>query len=1004
MKQTVDARISYRKMRTRENSGQTLEARALFERIRNFQNSSGNSQITGTRHASELLEALRQAESIIHIHPCEDGVGAHEGVNFEEEIGGNLASLRGVGETPSGTWGTWGAWLLVIAQGYVAIASSCKDQDDLVRVNAEKKASATFQRAAAVYDSRAHSGSADVGLSSSLFDLGCLIAKYHYEAAVGLIGCEATAPVVQRRSLHHCSEAVRHGEYALECSTSAGTSGESPYLGSLESTIEIRTMLHHVRVIQADCMVAAGMLVDASRVLGMLPDWSKAKEHTLWYSEELLVRMRLYVGSDMSDAFDGTLRELGLLLRAAGPDVFRPEDRVFLAKRLGGVLEGMMRRFDGRIGSERGHSLDAVLFFVKVAPDEGIEALLGVVLEGLRGENDKANIALEGYLWAEFLCDIMVMGNVCGLVRTRGRDVVDVVSVFQIAASRVFVVGGVDMSIRFWQMVMQYGPESQKQWGFAMLYALQVYKTYVLGDGEDGQVGKSYCALDEATKAHPFVMVVRLFHLKEKNGERGENGLEAEGGEDRKAALTGLLKDIASSAETNAPAWTKEYVLAVHELYDNVLRLDEGSAEGVLERFLQMDHHWAAVDAMATDAHAAAADADRRYEDLHSIHARDCTGDLLRKTVSALHVVMVSVNEHPDDCQQKLWDVGMRLAKTGLKLVERDDCEYKDVRHVLEDLHGRLCLLSCNAQLDALLLAEATNGAMQVAGGLDAIRHDLEGLLHTDGIIQLPIKLVAFRYALLSGSFEMLNPGDFPGILQQTGSDECFVELVCVHLRARRNGSLDQYLEIFQYVVDNIDGGLEAMLLSLALGGGAVGTNTAYRVYAMAMRHLDNVPTALGEAIMATNEITPFLAAKVCMIQPHLAGFICDWNEHGEDDESEAGDGDEDEENVEGAGIADNAEDEEEDTKPGQSEEDEIEEFTTKSDPPPSPSLDEIESPPTATRKRKLSAAGHVISDLINDLDPSEGLDVQARRGTSHDERQERAAPWINWIKRVFSP
>jgi hypothetical protein len=35
---------------------------------------------------------------------------------------------------------------------------------------------------------------------------------------------------------------------------------------------------------------------------------------------------------------------------------------------------------------------------------------------------------------------------------------------------------------------------------------------------------------------------------------------------------------------------------------------------------------------------------------------------------------------------------------------------------------------------------------------------------------------------------------------------------------------------------------------------------------------------------MSTNETAPVLAAKICMVEPHLAGFICDWNEDvGED-------------------------------------------------------------------------------------------------------------------------
>jgi hypothetical protein len=68
---------------------------------------------------------------------------------------------------------------------------------------------------------------------------------------------------------------------------------------------------------------------------------------------------------------------------------------------------------------------------------------------------------------------------------------VDVVSVFQVASSRAFVAGDVDMSITYAQLVQMYGPASRRQWGYAILYALRVYKAFVFPkvEQEDGARG-----------------------------------------------------------------------------------------------------------------------------------------------------------------------------------------------------------------------------------------------------------------------------------------------------------------------------------------------------------------------------------------------------------------------------------------------------------------------------------------------------------------------------------
>ena len=969
----------------------TLDAMALFERIRSSLNQKGSK----IADSSELHELLRRAELLLDIEICREG-GMGETCDGRGKLG-----RGGEGE---------GAWPLLLAKGHLAIAASCTEREDLIRVNAEKKAMAVFQRAFAKSSSQ--------GCATwSIFDLACLLAKHHYETAVGLVAGESMGQALQRRALHHCGESVRYGECALQSSTCADQAG------SLESTVEIRTMLHHARVMQADCMVAIGMLVDASRVLGMLPDWSKAREHMVWYSEELLVRMRLYVGSDMSETLAGSLKELGLLVRGASPDDFAADDRLFLGKRLGRVLEGMMRRFGGCVGGGRSQCLDGVLFLVEAAPDVGVEALLGVVSDGLQGENDSPTVTLDSYDWSKFLCDVMLAGSVRRLVRTRQSAMEDIVSVFQVASSRTFVVGDVDMSITYAQLVQMYGPESRRQWGYAMSYALQVYKAFVFpkveqedGARDDGamvQAQESFQVLDEATRSHPFVMAVRLLHLKErraitqqrdvykKTAGDGDDGDEI--GEIDEAATAELREAIATAATRGPPAWSRDYTCAIQEIDSSILQMEQADGDGILERLIRAKDPCQALDALVVDARAAAEEADRRLEALHSEHAQDNPRNLLRMIMIALQVVMVSAMEHESTEEAvELQEVALRMARVGLKLIGSGGCGSENAKGVLDKIHFRLRLLSCNACLDALLLRELGDGDTPLDQGLQAIRLDIEELAAAIHDMDLPIVLLALRYALLSGDFALMKPGDFPIVWQLIGSEEHFLELISVHLRALGDRPVESYIELLQFIVENISGGLEAILLSLALSGDGMSLSAAYRIYATAIRHLVNLPPTLGEAIMSTNETAPVLAAKICMVEPHLAGFICDWNEDvGEDGhEDDLGEDAEDGEEPVDLDDLDDLDDleEEDDDK------DEIEEITTKSmHAQPSPSQEEIESPATETRKRKLSAAGHIISGLLDDLassDDATGVG-RARRDATRDQQ---AAPWIDWIKRVFSP
>jgi hypothetical protein len=155
----------------------------------------------------------------------------------------------------------------------------------------------------------------------------------------------------------------------------------------------------------------------------------------------------------------------------------------------------------------------------------------------------------------------LLVESVLGLVRARQSTMVDVLSVFQVASSRAFVAGDVDMGIRYAQLVQLYGPASRRQWGYAILYALRVYKAFMIPYGElqdgledDGAIERAqeaYEVLDEESRSHPFVMTVRLLHLKERCAvsRKGEDTLResSDGGATGTTGTTGMMQRRPSS-------------------------------------------------------------------------------------------------------------------------------------------------------------------------------------------------------------------------------------------------------------------------------------------------------------------------------------------------------------------------------------------------------------------------------------------------------------------------
>ena len=766
-------------------------------------------------------------------------------------------------------------------------------------------------------------------------------------------------------------------------------------------------------------------------------------------------------------------------------------DRAFLATRLGMVLHGAMQMVEGGgsdecvgpmgvvgaigVGSGLEELTGAIEFFVGAAPDVGVAALVGVV-DGL-GESDGS-----GYAWTGVLCAVMRMGRVCGAIKERvgelvgdGGRAVDVVGSFRAAAARTFVAGDVNTSITFSHLVMQYGPESQRQWGMAMLYALYVHEVYarctgrggVSADGSDsdcrGQkvrvdMEQAYAALNDATKEHPFVMMVRLFELKEQG--------------DHDSDIAQLVDSIVSAASRDPKAWPREYVCALNEIDGSIMvpvTNDEAAEGGPLEVFLRtvrkMECGLMGCDMSAFKAfaelvrdgtmRAAYEDALQQLKELASSRRSDA--GLQRKIAGVVQVVMVPYARLESSAEARavededfsdpngpteaatlemLRPTFVAFSRSFILLLRSSKCDHlegyvRDLERVLahlavKEFHGRLSALFTDTVASGRVNGEKRKALSEPFSDILRVRNSTCG----DSSLCLSCDLAHFSYDLASrwplGRVDALGgmeddpryAYDLHGILHTMG-DEFFVEFISVNMRLFGIGV--KHVPLLQYVADTIHGGLEAIVTSVARSHGAGGSDDmgsiiAYSIYSIVIQRLKNVPPSIGEALMVTEETTPQLAIKVCHLEPwKYGGYICDaWNEGCGNDEEEGGDtGDSGGEASTGSegGSTSESEDESESSES-------IEAVTTRSLPRAhSLSQEEIESPAT-TRKRKLSAAEHVISCLIDDLAVSSGEYGQCTRGENHpwteylpartaeehSEQADRASPWIKWVKRIFSP
>jgi hypothetical protein len=869
------------------------------------------------------------------------------------------------------------AWKLLVAQGYLEIAQhAASKENEILRINSERKVHESFL---SLQDSAQMQEKSDI--MRSLFDLACLIAKHHYEMAGGE-DIDASDgfdmdPSLSRKFLYHCSQAIKYGEYALDSSN------------VLEEEIEIRTMLRHARVMQASYMVDCGMMEDARRTMGTLSDWSRSSEHAIWYIEELLVRIKVNTMSGVSRKVEESLREMGSLLRSSpGLERSSEEDESSFSNRLSRIFNRVIRVF----GSQRKSNaslVDAILFLVQSAPDVGAEALVAIVLRlPMEHEDVEHDIA-----WMNLLTSIFLSSTVSPLVLKRENS--DILHVFHAQSRAMFVRGELELCIKFWQLVLHYGPESRRQWSLLLLYALHVYtENRVLSE----QCRQGISSGEVTT--HPFGRAVQLLELMDGSDETNHLRLDLE-------------KQIVSEIHEKPSEWTNDFLYAVQQLSVPESNLYEAARE----------HYWTDTIYQATEeimSRPVGVKRDLeafidRYEDMSDTWAKDRSGfiedaekavsdasrassmvrlppegaSLMKKIVKSIIILLKADSKR---LPKTLRDVALQLVEIGLSVPYAG---YSTNR--LKDLRDHLRILSCNDQVDEIV-SKDTLCASAITGVCETLKESISPDVPTEQPAGQPTALlVSFRVALLSGDEDHILTGI--GHVIESMGHEFFLEFISAHLWVvlRQETNIDSKLVVplLQYIVNHINGGIEKIILCIASIHDDMAALTAYRAYSRIVQHLNNIPTALGDVLVAWSEDVPFFGAKIFFLEPWKFRYYIQ-----EDDDEEEEEEEEREEMEEDSGVGEGGDKQVEDDEGGDEDAKMGSEYTgdiacldSRSSVPLSVSHESL-----STRKRKLEGADQIISSLLDDIAPAAGT------ASEHSSSPADRAPWIGWIKRVFSP
>lgn len=572
------------------------------------------------------------------------------------------------------------------------------------------------------------------------------LAEYHYEAALKLSEVKVPDKLddlhsVSRKCASHCREGLLLGEQGLQL------------LGTLEDSAQVSFMLHHLRLLLAVALTNLGDLKSALREVTLLPDWKNGlDEYQQLGFDQLLLQVRIHAMLGKADLCCFYIHELASFLLST-----KLSSTNGLKDRLSDAFVDVFMHWKVELGN---NSLVDSLVVLMKSSTMGVEATLDI-FKMLPKWSETGQLAVR--VDTSLILEVISCNDVCNLILQNPDHRPLCWSIFQKLASDMYLVGRVDEAIVFQQACLHYGPESKRQWSFALLFGLYTSQ-------RNFKMAKQ-CQLElrGSIKEHALVTCMKIIGRQE-NPESEDNAEHIMSSE--------ILQD--------SSVWNAEYLhaikeIAVHYNLDDFIRsedhidvylgqLESGALLAMTDEIMDMIE--AAVEESLHVAQSVASKSKRTSSKI----INQCLAQLQGTLDIALSKHLV------DEYYIRLLTAAHGFVRAALCALAvnppSSDDNISSLIDVLNIKEAHILMLLCHQYLDFCLAGESVSTYVDM---LRDMIEECDQMPLVDSDCEKALSIIKLRLAIFMGDNDAMNQGSLEFIESIMG-EASFLDFLCLHL------------------------------------------------------------------------------------------------------------------------------------------------------------------------------------------------------------------------------
>ena len=572
------------------------------------------------------------------------------------------------------------------------------------------------------------------------------LAEYHYEAALKLSDVKVSDNLddihsISRKCASHCREGLLLGEQGLHL------------LVMLEDSAQISFMLHHLRLLLAVALTNLGDLKSALKEVALLPDWKNGlEEYQELGFDQLLLQVRIHAMLGNDDSCCLCIQELASFLSLKNISSMDG-----LKHRLSDAFADVLKHWKRELGNNG--LVDSLVVLMK-ASTMGVEAILDI-LKMLPEWSDTGQLSVR--VDTGLILEIISCNDVCNLFLQNPDHQQLCWSIFQKMASCMYLMGAIDEAIVFQQACLHYGPESKKQWSFALLFGLYTRQ-------KNFKMAKQ-CQLELRgnIKEHALVTCMKVIGRQE-NSESKDKSVE-------RMMSSEMLKDSA--------VWNVEYLHAIKEI-STYYNLDKHvRSEDPIEVYLS---HLQSGNLVMTDEIMDMIEA--AVEE--SLHVAQSVAE--KSMMSSSKIINQSIDQAQGTLdivlfQNSVDEYYIRLLTAAHGFVRAALCalavnpptsddNISTLIDVLNIKEAHILMLLCHQYLDFCLAGESVSMYVDM---LQDMIEECEQMPLVDSDSEKALIIIKLRLAIFMGDDDAMNQNSFEFIESIMG-EEPFLDFLCLHL------------------------------------------------------------------------------------------------------------------------------------------------------------------------------------------------------------------------------